>query len=481
MKWLIEEIPFPIDLEQVFAELYQEEPYAFWLDSSRLITGLSRYSMMGGQPQLILRSKHGQTEWMDGGGVRKRMEESPFAMLRRALDSTRCHMGIEPPLPFVGGWVGYVGYECNRYLEQVPVHQLDPTQAPDMIWMYVDQVLIYDHLEEKAYVSHLYEGDPALAKRTVATWMGKLREAMRQPPSPLSIPEAASAEQEETFRMTVTPDSYRERIGRIKEYIGQGDIYQACYTYQFETDYAEDPFLLYRILRHINPAPFAAYLRLGEWTVVSSSPERFLRMDEHRVVESRPIKGTRPRAAEVGEDRRLMRELETHPKDRAENVMIVDLVRNDLGRVCDTGSVRVPKLLQVESYATVHQLVSTVEGTLSAERSSLDVIEAAFPGGSMTGAPKIRAMEILHEMESVARGIYSGGLGYIDVRGSFDLSMVIRSIVCHQGKAFFHVGGGIVADSDPDREYQETLDKARALQKALSLAKWKRTETQMTC
>jgi para-aminobenzoate synthetase component 1/para-aminobenzoate synthetase len=469
MNWLMEEIPFPIDLEQVFTKMYRDEPYAFWLDSSRFVEGLSRYSMMGGRPRQILSTVDGQTEWRHAEGEERFSEESPFATLRRVLEQQSAPK-MDCPFPFVGGWVGYVGYECNRYVERVPVHRNDPTQAPEMFWMFVDQVLIYDHLENKAVVSLLYEGNPVAAKRRVTTWIAKLRKIMQEPFHPPTVPEMAKGGQMGAFHSAVTPEAYRERIRKIKEYIGRGEIYQACYTYQWETDFSGDPYHLYTILRRVNPAPFSAYLRLGEWAVVSSSPERFLRMDEHRVVESRPIKGTRPRAEDMEEDRKLVRDLATHSKDRAENVMIVDLVRNDLGRVCETGSVCVPKLLQVESYATVHQLVSTVEGILPAGRSPVDVIEAAFPGGSMTGAPKIRAMEILFELEMGARGIYSGGLGFLDARGTFDLSMVIRTIVCHQGKAYFHVGGGIVADSDPDSEYQETLDKAFALKKALSLA-----------
>ena len=224
---------------------------------------------------------------------------------------------------------------------------------------------------------------------------------------------------------------------------------------------------MYRELRHINPAPFASFLKFPEVEIVSSSPERFLKIDETGVAEARPIKGTRPRGGTPTEDERLRRELQNSPKDRAENVMIVDLVRNDFGRVCSYGSVQVRDFLTIEPYATVFQMVSTVQGRLAEERDRFDLLCACFPGGSMTGAPKIEAMKIIDALEPVARGIYSGAIGYLDFGGAMDLSMVIRTILVKDGRCYFHVGGGIVADSDPTAEYRETQDKARALVEAI--------------
>jgi len=229
-----------------------------------------------------------------------------------------------------------------------------------------------------------------------------------------------------------------------------------------------DPFALYCELRELNPAPFAAYLELPEAAILSSSPERFLRLDASGHVESRPIKGTRPRGATPDEDRRLEDELRGSEKDRAENLMIVDLVRNDLGRVCEVGSIEVPELMTVEPYATVHQMVSTVTGALRDDCDGVDLLRASFPPGSMTGAPKLAAMRLIDRLEPVRRGVYSGGLGYLDVRGGLDLSVVIRTLIVKDERAYLHVGGGIVADSDPIAEYHETLDKARALLAALA-------------
>jgi aminodeoxychorismate synthase component I len=263
-------------------------------------------------------------------------------------------------------------------------------------------------------------------------------------------------------------NSYSRAVQTVKDHIAAGDVYQVCLTHRHETPLVGgSAWDLYKELRRINPAPFASFLRFPEVEIVSSSPERFLKVDASGLAECRPIKGTRPRGKTPVEDERLRNELQNSPKDRAENVMIVDLVRNDFGRVCRYGSVLVPDFLTIEEYATVFQMVSTVEGRLAEGRDRFDLIRACFPGGSMTGAPKIEAMKIIDTIEPVTRGIYSGAIGYLDFRGAMDLSMVIRTIIVKDGRCYFHVGGGIVADSDPAAEYQETQDKAKALTMAI--------------
>jgi len=252
-------------------------------------------------------------------------------------------------------------------------------------------------------------------------------------------------------------------VDGAKGEIAAGNAYQVCLTHRMDRDFGGDPWDLYRRLRLHNPAPFACYLELSEGVIVGNSPERFLRLDGNGRVESRPIKGTRPRDADAEVDRGNRARLLCSAKDRAENLMIVDLVRNDLGRVCETGSVRVPELMAIESYASVHQMVSTVSGRLRCDRDAVDLVRAAFPPGSMTGAPKIAAMRILDRLERVPRGVYSGALGYLDVRGGLDLCVVIRTVFVRDGRASVHAGGGVVADSDPLGEYREALDKARPL------------------
>lgn len=271
------------------------------------------------------------------------------------------------------------------------------------------------------------------------------------------------------MRATFSEAEYCAAVEQCRQAILAGRVFEVCMTQRLEMELAGSGWDLYQVLRHINPAPFASYLRLPGFEMAGASPERFLRLGMDRTAESRPIKGTRPRGEDPLADARLHDELRDSEKDRAENVMIVDLVRSDLGRVCDVGSVKVPRLCAVEPHATVHQLVSTVCGRLRPELDALDLVQACFPGGSMTGAPKIEAMKLIDEIEPRARGIYSGALGYWDRRGGMDLAIVIRTIVCAGGKACFGVGGAVTADSDPRAEYQESLDKARALIAAVRL------------
>jgi aminodeoxychorismate synthase component I len=259
-------------------------------------------------------------------------------------------------------------------------------------------------------------------------------------------------------------------VEQCRQHILAGDVFEVCLTHRMHTEFGGDPWNLYRRLRESTPAPFAAYLQFGDFQILSASPERFLKLDEDRVAESRPIKGTRPRGTDPAQDAQLREDLATNEKDRAENLMIVDLVRSDLGRVAEIGSVEVPELMVVEEYATVFQLVSTVAARLRPECDALDLVKACYPGGSMTGAPKIRAMEIIDSLEPVQRGVFSGAIGYLDRSGIMDLSIVIRTIVCQDGRAHFGVGGAVTADSSPLAEYQETLDKARALARALGAA-----------
>lgn len=266
------------------------------------------------------------------------------------------------------------------------------------------------------------------------------------------------------LRSTFTHRGYLDAVSRVREYIVAGDIFQANLSQRFETSLPEPAFDLYRRLRQWNPAPFAAYLDWGDLQVLSASPERFLRLDgERRQIETRPIKGTRPRGLGPMHDAALGRALAESEKDRAENVMIVDLLRNDLSRVCRPGSVRVPELFALEHHPTVHHLVSTVIGELAPSADAVDLIRAAFPGGSITGAPKVRAMEIIAELEPTQRGVYCGSIGYLSATGAMDTSIVIRTYLALRGQVYFQAGGGIVADSDPELEYRETLDKARGL------------------
>jgi para-aminobenzoate synthetase component 1 len=365
----------------------------------------------------------------------------------------------------LGGAVGYFGYELAAGFEPVTLRALDDLELPDLCWLFVDRLLAFDHLEGRIRSIGLgFAADPDLARERASRAASRPLSTAATPLPPAR--RAAASDGSARFDEA----SYLKAIARAKEHIEAGDVYQVCLTRRSDLVFNGDPWHLYQRLRRKNPAPFGAYLALDDVTLLSCSPERFLSLSSDRRVESRPIKGTRPRGADPVSDREEQRSLRDSEKDRAENLMIVDLVRNDLGRVCETGSVRVPELMRLESYATVFQMVSTVQGRLRCDRDVFDLVRAAFPPGSMTGAPKLAAMAILDRLEPVRRAIYSGALGFLDLRGGTELCVVIRTVFLKDGRAYLHSGGGIVADSCPAAEWRETEDKARALLAALAAA-----------
>ena len=401
------------------------EPYGFWLDSALVDGRLGRASLWGQEPYLILRSKGNDVELWQRGGT-SHLQASPFAVLRQLLRDER----RSPE----GGVAGYFAYDLKQHVERLPSRAQDDLALPDCYLCFYDRINRFD---PRLAAPHPIEGDGGKAGR----------------------PEITS---------TFTPEAYRRAVERAKRYISDGDIYQVNLSQRFQAPLRQQPLDLYLRLRRLNPAPFAAYLNLPEAQVLSASPERFLLFDpESRRVQTRPIKGTRPRGATADDDRRLSQELLESEKDRAENVMIVDVERNDLGRVAEIGSVQAPHLTELERFATVFHLTSTVEAHLRPDRDLVDLLLATFPSGSITGAPKIRAMEIIDELEPTARSVYTGAIGYIGFDGRLELNIAIRTILVKGETAYFQAGGGVVADSDPAAEYQETLDKAGALAQAV--------------
>jgi para-aminobenzoate synthetase len=335
---------------------------------------------------------------------------------------------------------------------------------PDAVMMLANRLVAVDHVRRRTHLVALCHGDEAEAE----AWLDEAETAVReiiadppQPAEPRALAEGPRADRVE-FACGRGREQYLADIARSQAELAAGESYEVCLTDQISTDAEPDPFDLYRLLRRRNPAPFAAYLKLGEMAVVSSSPERFLSVDRERRVEARPIKGTSSRSDDVAQDEALRAELTEDEKTYAEHLMIVDLLRNDLGRVCEVGSVGVPELMIVEDYATVHQLISTVSGVLAPNRSAPECARACFPGGSMTGAPKERTMEIIDELEDEARGVYSGAIGWFGIDGAMDLSIVIRTIVMRPGRTTIGAGGAIVMQSDPEDEFDEILLKARA-------------------
>ncbi|MGE5530856.1 MAG: aminodeoxychorismate synthase component I [Bacteroidota bacterium] len=428
------------------------QPGFVWLDSAR--TGpYGRNSFIGCDPFLTFTAK---ADRLTLRGIRDEdVSGDPFPMLEGLLDQYRLPCG---PRPLCGAAMGYFAYDLGRHLEDLPLDTLDDIAAPDLALGFYDLIYGYDHETGEAWVCSTGQGGDA--QERLAQWLAW---AQQEP-----LPRETGPASDGSLGRNFTKPEYLAALKGLKEYIAAGDIYQANLTQRFDVTLQVSPWELYLRLREINPAPFAAYLDLGGTQVASSSPERFLKLTG-RQVETRPIKGTRPRGKTPEEDTALGQELLTSIKDNAELLMIVDLERNDLGRACKIGSVSVPELAVLESYETVHHLVATVLGQLDEQTSVVDLLRATFPGGSITGAPKIRSMEIIEELEPTQRSVYTGAIGYIGFDGDMDLNIVIRTIICSRGNAYFQVGGGIIADSDPESEYQETLDKGRALARALDI------------
>ncbi|MFE1166480.1 aminodeoxychorismate synthase component I [Nocardiopsis sp. NPDC058789] len=441
-----ETLPHAVDTERAFAHLYARADHAFWLDSSRP-EGPARFSFLGEASEVL-------TYDVDDPAVRvgtvdgTRLEPGDvFAALDRRTRHTHRPTGL--PFDFAGGYVGYFGYELKADCGASRAHT---AATPDAVWMRCDRFVAVDHQEGRTYVVSADGG---------SAWIRDTITALRDLP-PLPEPATSRTPVDLAALLDRPRDAYVDDVKTCLGHLTDGESYEICLTNRVRLPDLGDGGDLdfYRRLRAASPAPYAAFLRTEGVTVLSASPERFLRVDSARIAESRPIKGTAPRHPDPVTDARIASDLRTGAKTRAENLMIVDLLRNDLGRVCEVGSVEVPAFMYTESYATVHQLVSTVRGRLRPEVSTVEAVRACFPGGSMTGAPKLRTMELIDRLESSARGVYSGALGYISHTGEADLSIVIRTAVRADGEVTVGAGGAIVLDSDPEDEYEEMLLKA---------------------
>lgn len=465
------------DPEPVFLGLFGNSPTSFWLDSSLIADGLSRFSFLGAgdgplSKLLTYEVASRRLTVVQRGARTQTACTSLFDALRaelRELESEVPAQSLaELPFGFTCGLVGYLGYELKA---ETGGHGAHRASTPDAALLLADRVLAFDHHAQEIYLLQLV---PPHEDAAAAAWFDETERRLTElaPAPPLELP-SPLPDLDPLGALRHDRDAYLALIARCLGEIRDGESYEICLTNRVRIPCADavDPLLLYRVLRRINPAPYAAFLRFPDVTVLCSSPERFLRIDRDGLVESKPIKGTRPRApADPHEDARLRDELRTCVKDRAENLMIVDLLRNDLGRICRLGSVHVPHLMAVESYATVHQLVSTIRGQLRPGVTALDCVRSAFPGGSMTGAPKLRTLEILDRLEGGARGVYSGALGYLSAHGAADLNIVIRTLVKTAAGLELGIGGAVVALSEPEAEFAETLLKARAPLLAVRIA-----------
>jgi para-aminobenzoate synthetase component 1 len=451
--------------------LLADRPNLIFLDSALTGASLARYSYLSANPFAWL-SARGEKVWLDG----KLLPASdPFAVLGELLGQHRLDSLDELP-PFQGGAAGLFGYDLCHHLERLPRPRIDDFETPDLAIGLYDWVIAFDHVSDRAWIisTGLPESDPdrrqQRARKRIQTVQGWLRRSgVQARPFVNKAIEPASYHPLRSLAglgSSFTREAYLQAIRRAIEYVHAGDCFQVNLAQRLLYPAALPPLELYHRLRQRNPAPFAGYLDGGEFVIASASPERFVRV-RGGLVETRPIKGTRPRGFMPEEDLARADDLLESVKDRAENVMIVDLLRNDLGRVCEYGSIKVEDVCRLESYRTVHHLVSEVHGALRPGLGPIDLLRATFPGGSVTGAPKVRAMEIIAELEPVARGPYCGSLGWIGFDGSMDSSILIRTFTIGEGWIQFPVGGGIVADSEPISEYAETLHKAEGLLRAL--------------
>jgi para-aminobenzoate synthetase component 1 len=459
-------------------------PYPLLLDSAADPERLGRYSFLTADPWTVVVAKDGQTTVQGASNEPARVTSDDPLLTVRALLAPFRAAAVDGLPPFQGGAAGYVGYDYGAWLERLPRPLFDDLDIPDVMLGLYDWVLAWDHQLGRAWL--LSTGAPEVdAHHRLERTRRRFDEVHRRlagPPRRSGTSPAPGASERRTPHPVAFPASghpgllssfsrpaYLDAVRRVREYILAGDIFQANLSQRFETPFSGDPLVLYHRLRALNPAPFAAYLAAPEFAIASASPERFIRVDPHGTVETRPIKGTSPRGIGPEHDAHLGRALVESEKDRAENLMIVDLLRNDLSRVCRPGTVLVPELFALEHYSTVHHLVSTVVGRLADGLDATDLLRAAFPGGSITGAPKVRAMEIIAELEPSRRGPYCGAMGYLSSTGAADTNIVIRTYLVRHGRVYFNAGGGIVADSDPAAEFDETLDKARALIAALDM------------
>jgi anthranilate synthase component 1 len=472
VKEIIADLITPVS---AFLKIAEHSDYAFLFESVEGGERVARYSFLGKDPFLVLRSS-GERTSIERSGTISESDEAFIPTLRRLM--AELQSPFVPGLPrLTGGAVGFIGYDASPVFEPAleaawqKAEQERPGGAveDDAGFMLFDTVLAFDHVKHRILIianARVTADEDLEALYQFAC--AKIQFLERELERGLSQPEPG-ARPTPAIRANQTKETFEAGVRTIKERIAAGDIYQAVLSQRFETDVTADPFTVYRALRHVNPSPYMYFIRMGGLAIVGSSPEMLVRVEGRRA-ETHPIAGTRPRGTNDDEDLRLAEELKRNEKERAEHVMLVDLGRNDLGRVCEYGSVRVPQYMALERYSHVMHLVSTVDGRLAEDCDRLDALVACFPAGTVSGAPKIRAMQILSELEPTRREIYAGAIGYLDFAGNLDFCIAIRTIIIRDGKAYIQAGAGIVADSNPAAEYEETRDKARALLQALAMA-----------
>jgi len=457
------------------------QPYSFLLESVEGGEQVGRYSFLGCDPLWILEARGNRTKQTQRDGSEVVFEGNPFTTLAQCLQPF--HPVKLPQLPpGIGGLFGFWGYELIKWIEpRVPVHAAAETDLPDGLWMQVDQLLIFDQVKRKIWaIAYADLRDPQVSLKQAYQQAGdRVTQLVSKLQLPLSnqdtvlqwTPPPAVNSPELLYSSNISREQFCANVQKAKAYIKAGDIFQVVLSQQLKAEYTSDSFALYRSLRLINPSPYMAYFHFNDWQIIGSSPEVMVKAERDLsggiVATVRPIAGTRPRGKTPQEDAALAEELLKDPKEIAEHVMLVDLGRNDLGRVCKSGTVRVDELMVIERYSHVMHIVSNVVGELAPGKTAWDLFKACFPAGTVSGAPKIRAMEIIHQLENCRRGVYSGSYGYYDFEGQLNSAIAIRTMVVRNHTVTVQAGAGLVADSDPQKEYEETLNKARGLLEAI--------------
>ncbi|MDW3094950.1 MAG: aminodeoxychorismate synthase component I [Gammaproteobacteria bacterium] len=443
------EVPYFEDVAPIFSS-FAQLPWAIFLDSGRPMSKFGRYEIFSAYPKKTFVTQ-GRLTTITSGGNQQMVPDDPFDLL--ASELSRNYIESDD-FPFSGGALGFFSYDLGRRIESIPNSAIDDIGIPEMAVGIYHWAYIADHIGKKAMVvGNLSEPRVRLNWQDIIEKVSSQKNIVQYSNSYRALNKIQS---------NMTAEQYKEKFSSVKNYIGSGDCYQVNLAQRFTVNVEGDSWSGYQRLRKINPSPFSAYINIPECKILSVSPERFLQVNGDVVI-TKPIKGTRPRSNDTKIDQKLQEELVKSTKDRAENVMIVDLLRNDLSKCCEINTVKVTKLFDIESYPTVHHLVSTIEGKLPSKTSPVELLRECFPGGSITGAPKIRAMEIIEELEPHRRGLYCGSVGYIGFNRKMDTNIAIRTVIQKHNQAYFYAGGGLVWDSKVDEEYQETFDKAAAI------------------
>ena len=452
----------------LFKELFKNSNHSFLLESGKGPIETAHYSIFGYSNSKLLQFYGTKAKLYENNVLKIQFSDINEAFKLLNFEKTTQQVDYLPH--FWGGWIGYIGYEAGALFENINLKS--SFKLPSLSFMEADRLFIYDHRAQK--LKYILSGKNKTKESDYENFFWEIKRVWKDVYRALETIEGSKKEKKDKLnsknilKSVSEKNHYIQKVEKAKQYISDGDIYQAKLSQKFEVDFDQTPLDLYQRLRKVNPSPFSGFLKFNDLSLVSSSPERLIKITND-IIESRPIAGTRPRSNDKKEDHALTRELLLNEKERAEHLMLVDLERNDLGRICKTGTVQVTDFMLLEKYSHVSHIVSNISGCLLTDQSIFEILKSVFPGGTITGCPKIRCMEIINELEPVERGPYSGSFGYIGYTPYLDLNIIIRSILVHNGKASFHVGAGIVADSIPEKEYQETLDKAAAMMEALSV------------